>query len=170
MKNYNRLLLILKYLFEQTDDSHSVSIKDINDYLDTQYLGADRKTITECIAELQNAGYDIVCTRRTQNRYYMRSRPFTLAEVKVLVDAIQSCRFISETQSKELIEKLSSLVGTYRGDILKRQLYIGSREKSDNEDVPTFVETIHSAILANRKIQFQYYDYSADKEKTEARW
>ena len=165
MKNYNRLLLILKFLYEQTDENHSVSIKDINDYLDTQCLGADRKTISECIIELQNAGYDIVYTRSTQNRYFMQSRPFTLAEVKVLVDAIQSSRFIPETQSRELIEKLSLLVGTYKGDILKRQLYIGSREKSDNEDVPSFVETIHSAILANRKIQFQYYDYNAEKEK-----
>jgi predicted DNA-binding transcriptional regulator YafY len=165
MKNYNRLLLILKYLHDKTDEDHSVSIKGINEYLAKQNLDADRKTISECISELINVGYDICCIRSTQNLYYMHSRPFTLAEVKVLVDAVQSSRFISEKHSRELIEKLSTLVGTYKGDILKRQLYIGSRVKADNVNLPYNVEMIQKAIIANRKISFCYFDYNAQKEK-----
>ena len=165
MKNYNRLLLILKCLHDKTDEDHLVSIKDINEYLATQNLDADRKTISECVSELMRVGYDICCVRSTQNRYYMRSRPFTLAEVKVLVDAIQSSRFIPEEQSKELIDKLSTLVGTYKGDILKRQLYIGSRVKTDNNNISEYVEIIQKAIISNKKIVFHYFDYNAEKKK-----
>lgn len=166
MKNYNRLLLILKYLHDNTDEDHTASIKDINEFLGKQYLDANRKTIVECIYELQEVGYDICCVRSTQNRYYMRTRPFTLAEVKLLVDAVQSSRFISEEQSREIVEKLSTIVGAYKGDILKRHLYIGSRAKSNNERLTEYVEKIQSAITNNQEVIFQYFDYTPDKQKT----
>ncbi len=166
MKNYNRLLLILKYLHDNTDEDHTSSIKDINDFLSNHYLEADRKTVVECINELQEVGYDICCVRSTQNRYYMRTRPFTLAEVKLLVDAIQSSRFVSEEKSREIVEKLSTLVGSYKGDILKRHLYIGSRAKTNNERITEYVEKIQAAITTNKEVIFQYFDYTPDKQKT----
>ena len=166
MKNYNRLLLILKYLHDNTDEDHTSSIKDINDFLSNHYLEADRKTVVECINELQEVGYDICCVRSTQNRYYMRTRPFTLAEVKLLVDAVQSSRFVSEEKSREIVEKLSTLVGAYKGDILKRHLYIGSRAKTNNERITEYVEKIQTAITNNKEVIFQYFDYMPDKQKT----
>lgn len=166
MKNYNRLLLILKYLHDNTDEDHTASIKDINEYLVNHDLDANRKTVVECINELQEVGYDICCVRSTQNRYYMRTRPFTLAEVKLLVDAVQSSRFISEEQSREIVEKLSTIVGAYKGDILKRHLYIGSRAKSNNERLTEYVEKIQTAITTNKEVNFQYFDYTPDKQKT----
>lgn len=135
MKNYNRSILVLKYLHDKTDEDHLATIKDINDNLAKQELDADRGTIADCIKELQEAGYDICCVRSTQNRYYMSSRPFTLAEVKLLVDAVQSSRFISEQKSREIVGKLSTLVGSYKADILKRHLYIGSRAKPENPNL-----------------------------------
>lgn len=166
MKNYNRLLLILKYLHDNTDEDHTASIKDVNEFLVNHYLDANRKTIVECISELQEVGYDICCVRSTQNRYYMRTRPFTLAEVKLLVDAVQSSRFISEEQSREIVEKLSTIVGAYKGDILKRHLYIGSRAKANNERLTEYVEKIQTAITTNKEVIFQYFDYTPDKQKT----
>ena len=173
MKNYNRLLLVLNYLMNQSDEDHLVTIKDINAFLSDYKLDADRETIAECIEELQESGYDIKCVRSTQNRYYIHSRPFSVAEVKLLVDAVQSSRFISEQQSREIIEKLSSLVGSYKGEILKRHLYIGSRAKSENKQLAKFVETIHNAITNKRKIRFHYYDYNSEKQKVlrrDGRW
>lgn len=166
MKNYNRLLLILKYLHDNTDEDNTASIKDINEFLVNHYLDANRKTVVECINELQEVGYDICCVRSTQNRYYMRTRPFTLAEVKLLVDAVQSSRFISEEQSREIVEKLSTIVGAYKGDILKRHLYIGSRAKANNERLTEYVEKIQTAITTNKEVIFQYFDYTPDKQKT----
>ena len=84
MKNSTRLLLILKCLLEQTDEAHTMTIADINAYLSDFDLIGDRKTISDCIGELQAVGYDIQCVRRTQNHYYINRRDFSLAEVKLL--------------------------------------------------------------------------------------
>ena len=88
MKNNKRSLFILKYLTEQTDENHLATIANINEYLRQYDLDANRETISECIKELQEVGYDIFCVRSTQNQYYMRERRFSLAEVKLLVDAV----------------------------------------------------------------------------------
>ncbi len=166
MKNYNRSLLVLKFLHDKTDEDHLVTIKDINDSLAEKMLDADRGTIVDCIKELQEAGYDICCVRSTQNRYYMRTPPFTLAEVKLLVDAVQSSRFISEQESRAIVEKLSTLVGSYKAEILKRHLYIGSRVKPEDPNLTGYIETIHNAVTNEKKITFRYFDYNAEKQKT----
>ena len=165
MKNSARLLLILKCLLEQTDESHTLTIAEINDCLAEHGLFGDRKTIRECIGELQAVGYDIKCIRKTQNHYYINQRDFSLAEVKLLVDAVQSSRFIPQDKSHELVEKLAGLVGEHKGEILKRQLYIGSRTKADNDDISKMVEQIHQAITDEKKIAFQYFEYNPQKEK-----
>ena len=165
MKNSTRLLLILKCLLEQTDESHTLTIAEINDCLAEHELFGDRKTIRECIGELQAVGYDIRCIRKTQNHYYINQRDFSLAEVKLLVDAVQSSRFIPQDKSHELVEKLAGLVGEHKGEILKRQLYIGSRTKADNDDISEMVEQIHQAITDEKKIAFQYFEYNPKKEK-----
>ena len=165
MKNSTRLLLILKCLLEQTDESHTLTIAEINDCLAEHELFGDRKTIRECIGELQAVGYDIKCIRKTQNHYYINQRDFSLAEVKLLVDAVQSSRFIPQDKSHELVEKLAGLVGEHKGEILKRQLYIGSRTKADNDDISEMVEQLHQAITDEKKIAFQYFEYNPQKEK-----
>ena len=165
MKNSTRELLILKYLLDQTDENHFVTIADINDYLAYHNLIGDRKTITDCIQELQSVGYDIQCVRSTQNRYYINKRDFSLAEVKLLVDAIQSSHFIPTGESQKMIEKLAGLVGEHKGEILKRQLYIESRSKADTLGLTQSVEIIHEAITREQKISFQYFDYNPNKEK-----
>ena len=165
MKNNKRSLFILKYLIEQSDESHLVTIANINEYLRQHDLDANRETISDCIKELQEVGYDILCVRSTQNQYYMRERTFSLAEVKLLVDAVQSSRFISEEQSLELISKLADLVGSHKGEILKRHLYIESRAKTDNVGIMECVNMIHQAIIENKQIKFKYYEYNASKEK-----
>ena len=143
MKNNKRSLFILKYLTEQTDEKHLATITNINEYLRQYDLDANRETISDCIKELQEVGYDIFCVCSTQNQYYMRERPFSLAEVKLLVDAVQSSRFISEEQSLELVSKLADLVGSHKGEILKRHLYIESRAKTDNTGIMEYVDKIH---------------------------
>lgn len=165
MKNNKRSLFILKFLTEQTDEKHLATISNINEYLRQYDLDANRETISDCIKELQDVGYDIFCVRSTQNQYYMRERPFSLAEVKLLVDAVQSSRFISEEQSLELVSKLADLVGSHKGEILKRHLYIESRAKTDNAGIMEYVDKIHQAITENRKIKFKYFEYNANKEK-----
>lgn len=165
MKNNKRSLFILKYLTEQTDETHLATITNINEYLRQYDLDANRETISECIKELQDVGYDIFCVRSTQNQYYMRERRFNLAEIKLLVDAVQSSRFISEEQSLELVSKLADLISSHKRDILKRHLYIESRAKTDHSGIIEYVDKIHQAITEHRKIKFKYFEYNANKEK-----
>lgn len=165
MKNNKRSLLVLKFLTEQTDENHLATILQINDYLQQYELDANRETISDCIKELQEVGYDIFCVRSTQNQYYMRERPFSLAEIKLLVDAVQSSRFISKEQSMELVSKLADLVGSHKSEILKRHLYIESRAKTDSTDIMEYVDRIHHAIIEQRKVKFKYYEYNPNKEK-----
>ena len=108
----------------------------------------------------------MLCPEHAEPVLYALPALFSLAKVKLLVDAVQSSRFISEQQSMAIIEKLSTLVGSYKGEILKRQLYIRSRAKSDSPNFSEYIETIHTAITTNRKITFHYFDYNAEKQKT----
>lgn len=165
MKNSNRLVFILKYLLEHTDEDHYATISDINEFLRIQQLDGDRETIAACVCELQEIGYQIECIHSTQNRYYIKQRDFSLPEVKLLVDAVQSSRFIPQEKSRELVEKLAALMGEHQGDILKRQLYVESRFKTDNLDIIETVEKVHQAIAANKKVAFQYFDYNLQKER-----
>ncbi len=159
----NRQIMILRYLYENTDAEHSVSLREINDYLGEQ--AASRDTLYGDIKSLQECGFDIVCRKSTQNLYYLRSRTFELSEVKLLVDAVQAAQFISRKKSRELVERLASLVGREKREILKRELYIDSRNKADNPNLLEIVDLLHKAIGERKKVSFQYYCYNLKKEK-----
>ncbi len=165
MKNSIRLLLILKYLLDHTDKTHAATVWEMNESLKPHQLDCDRRTIYDYITELREIGYPIECIHSTQNRYYIKRREFSLPEVKLLVDAVQSSRFIPQEKSRELVEKLAGLIGEHQSEILKRQLYVESRFKTDNFDVIETVENVHQAIAANKKVAFQYFDYNLQKEK-----
>lgn len=165
MEKHSRVLLILKYLWDNTDIEHPATIKDISDYLSENGFNATRKTITNDISDLKAFGVDIDYQRSTQNRYFLDVRVFELAEVKLLVDAVQSARFITTKKSKQLIEKLSTFVGPHQSEILHRQLYVDTRVKANNEGIYYLVDNIHTAIRERRKVSFQYQEYAQNKEK-----
>lgn len=161
----NRTLLVLKYLWDNSDIDHPATIKDIAAYLEGFGYNATRKTISKDIDELIEIGIDIDCKREEHNLYFLDVRVFELAEVKLLVDAVQSSRFIPTKKSKALIEKLSTFVGPYQSSILKRQLYVDKRIKASNEGIFYLVDNIHTAIREKKRITFQYQEYNQNKEK-----
>lgn len=165
MERQNRTLLVLKYLWEETDIEHPATIKDIIAYLEKNGVSSTRKTITGDIADLQSFGIDIDCRRSTQNKYFIDVRTFELTEVKLLVDAVQSSRFITTAKSKKLIKKLSGFVGKHQSKELHRQLYVDDRIKAENESVYYSVDNIHTAIRQKKRVQFQYQEYTPDKKK-----
>lgn len=165
MEKHSRVLLVLKYLWDNTDIEHPATIKDISDYLSENGFNATRKTITNDINDLKAFGVDIDCQRSTQNRYFLDVRVFELAEVKLLVDAVQSARFITTKKSKQLIEKLSTFVGPHQSEIMHRQLYVDTRVKANNEGIYYLVDNIHTAIRERKKVSFQYQEYAQNKEK-----
>ena len=161
----NRVLYIHKYLWEHTDENHYATITEILEYLNGIGIKAGRKTIADDIEQLQECGYDIVCNKARQNQYFIGSREFEMPELKLLVDAVQSAKFISPKKSKMLIKKLSEMSSPYQSEELKRQLYIDGLIKTTNENVYYTVDLLHSAINAQKQITFKYYEYTPEKKK-----
>mgnify|MGYP001147562130 FL=1 len=161
----NRTLLIFKYLWETTDESHPVSLADISAFLKQHGITADPRTLRNDIEQLVEFGVDIVKERRVQNLYHVATRHFEAPEVKLLIDAVQSARFITPGKSKELVKRLTTFVAPGDAALLERHLYIDSRVKAVNESVYISVDRIQTAIAERKKIAFRYFDYSPAKER-----
>lgn len=166
MSLYNRTLLVFKFLWETTDEEHMVSLADISAYLQNCGLSKpDARTLRKDIDQLIELGIDIVHNRGVQNRYHVATRHFEAPELKMLIDAVQSSRFITQKKSKALIGKLASFAGPNQAELLNRELYVDSRYKSGNENIYLAVDSIQTAIEQKKKISFQYFDYAPDKTK-----
>lgn len=167
MKNESQygLLLLQRYLYEHTDDQHPASVADILAFWQEHGIQAGRKSVYSAIEVLQSSGMDIVCVKSTQNRYFVGERMFELPELKLLVDAVESSRFITAKKSERLIEKLGKLTSESHARQLDRHIYMDGTAKPENECIYYSVDEIHNAIQEKRQITFQYYEYTPQKEK-----
>ena len=166
MTRKNRTLLIFQYLWMYTGEEYTVSLEQIKDFLETYSLPRpDSRTIKADIDQLIEFGLDIIIDRKVQNQYFVGSRHFDTAEVKLLIDAVQSSRFITPQKSKVLIHKLGMFIEPQQKKLLKRQLYIDHRTKSTNESVILIVDHLYTAIIERKKVTFQYFDYTPEKKK-----
>ena len=160
-----KLIYIIKYLMENTDENHKVTMPDILKYLEGYDITAERKGIYNDIETIRELGIDVVGEKIGRNFfYYIASRDFEIAELKLLVDAIQSSKFITEKKSQELIKKLEGLVSIHEAKQLQRQVYVAGRAKTINEGIYYNIDALHNAISTNRKIQFQYFQWNVKKE------
>ena len=160
-----KLLYIIKLLTENTDENHPVSTADIIAYLESNGIHSERKSIYDDIEKLCDFGYDIIQVHsRLGGGYYMAAREFELAELKLLVDAVQSSRFITTKKSRSLIKKLERLAGKYDAGKLQRQVYVAGRIKTENESIYYNIDNIHRAIQENKQIEFQYLEWNLKKE------
>ncbi|MCM1540139.1 MAG: WYL domain-containing protein [Blautia sp.] len=160
-----KLLYIIKFLSETTDENHPASTAEIIAYLDTNGIHSERKSIYDDIDKLCEFGYDIIQVHsRLGGGYYMAGREFELAELKLLVDAVQSSRFITTRKSRSLIRKLEQMAGKYDAGKLQRQVFVAGRIKTENESIYYNVDNIHRAIQENKQIHFQYLDWNLRKQ------
>jgi len=162
-----KILLIKSLLYEKTDENHGVSIEDIINYLENEhFITAERKSVKEDIDTLCDLGDDI-CSYNVGSKkyYYIASRTFELAELKLLTDSVQSSKFITQKKSAELIKKIESLTSVNEAKELSRQIYVTGKVKTMNESIYYTVDAIHSAMSQSRAIEFQYFDYDENKEK-----
>jgi len=160
-----KLLYLVDILERKTDEEHPLTAAQLIEELAKVDVTAERKSIYDDVDQLIRFGYDIVLNKsRTNGGYYMASRRFELAELKILVDSVQASRFISPKKTRELIGKLEQLCSIYEEKQLKRQVYVLNRIKTENEQVFYNVDMIHGAIHNNKQISFQYYVWSTTKE------
>ena len=168
MKHENqkfKILLIRDWL-DETDELHPLTIADIIERLKREDIHAERKSVTDDLMTLSEYGLDIESlTIGKKKGYYLASRAFETAELKMLVDSVQAARFLSIGKTKRLIKKLAALSSRGEGALLRRQLYVSERNKSDNESIFYNIDAIHGAIAEDREITFLYWQYDINKKR-----
>ena len=160
-----KLIKTAQFLLEKTDENHSVTTAEIIEMLDSNGISAERKSVYSDIEALQGLGMDINITRGRSGGFNLLSREFQLTELKLLVDAIQCSRFITQKKSFELIKKLGRLVSVHDRKELEREVFIINRIKNENESIYYNTDNIYNAIHNDKMISFMYYNYGADKKK-----
>lgn len=160
-----KLYRLAQIMLERTDDDHYITMPEIIAALGEYEITADRKSIYTDLKDLEVLGIEVEGEPAGKGyHYHVVSRPFELPELKLLVDAIQSSKFITEKKTNTLIRKLEKLVSRYEAMKLQRQVYVSGRIKTMNESIYYTVDAIHNAISENKKIRFQYYQWNVKKE------
>ncbi len=159
------LLYIRDFLEQNSDVDHPVNAQELIDMLEKKGIRCERKTIYSDIAALQDFGVDIVNRRGKNGGYYIASRNFELPELKLLIDAVQSSRFLTEKKSRELIEKLCQQCNRYDASLMHRDIVIDRRVKSMNETVYYNVDRVQEAISRNSQIHFSYFEWGIDGQR-----
>ncbi|MBS5132689.1 MAG: WYL domain-containing transcriptional regulator [Lachnospiraceae bacterium] len=160
-----RTLYLMEILLERTDDEHMLNASELCTILKQEYgISTDRRTIYTEMEILDKFGLDIQQKKGKNPGYYIGARDFELPELKLLVDAVQSSKFITEKKSKELIQKLEKLCCKTDVEMLSKYVFIVNRPKMENETVYYNVDYIHNAIYENKEITFQYAEWTIKKE------
>ncbi len=160
-----KFLYLMKIMQEKTDDEHGITMPQIIEELAKYQVTAERKSIYADLEDMERFGIEIIKEQIGRETYYhVGSREFELAEVKLLIDAIQSSKFITQTKSRDLISKIKKFVSEHQAAQLQRQVFINDRVKTMNESVYYNVDLIHEAINNNKKIRFKYYRWDIHKK------
>ena len=156
-----KILYIMDYLEKNAHEQHPVNAAELIAMLDRDYrIKCDRKTIYSDIAALEEFGLDVVSIPGRNGGYYFASpKTFQLPELKLLIDAVLSSRYLTERKSKELIEKLCTQCNAHDAALMKRNVLVSGRVKSMNETILVNVDTIQEAITQNKAISFRYFDW-----------
>ena len=160
-----KLLYIARLLMRKSDENHLISTAQIIEELSHYGISAERKSIYDDIESLRYFGLDIIQVKGRQGGYYLGERDFELPELKLLVDSVQSSKFITQDKTYDLIKKIENLASVYDGQLLQRQVYIQNRVKSMNESVYYAVDAISDAITQNNQITFKYFEFNLKKER-----
>ena len=161
----SKLLMLYRILLERTDEENPLSTVQIIDYLEQNGIGAERKSIYDDMETLKLMGVDVQSRKGRGAGWFIGERDFELPELKLLMDAVQSCRFITQRKSDALIRKLEKLASVPQARQLQRQVYVSGRIKTMNESIYYNVDKLHMAVAGQKVITFKYFDYNMKKEK-----
>ncbi len=159
-----KLFYILSLLQEESDEKHPVSMKQILDSLERNGIHAERKSIYSDMEALRTLGYDVEYQKERPKGYYLGSREFELPELKLLVDAVQASKFITEKQSNNLIKKLETFSSRHEAAQLQRQVQVRDRVKTVNMSTLYLIDDIHQAIINDCAISFVYCEWNHNKK------
>ena len=169
-ENQKCKILVIRDLLLETDEQHPLTVADLIAALNGRGIDAERKSVADDIAALTDYGMDIESVAVGKRKgYYLASRAFEPAELKMLVDSVQAAKFLSPKKTRALIKKLAALSSRGEAALLKRQLYLSDRGKTDNESVFYNIDAVHTAIGENREISFVYWQYDLRKKRVPRR-
>lgn len=161
-----KLLYIMRFLLRGADKNHGVTTQEIIDHLASLDVTAERKSVYHDIAALREYGIDVVKRKSGQDtRYHIGRRDFERPELALLVDAVQSAKFLTEKKSADLIKKLKSLGSEHEVEFLEKRVQVPGRVKMQNESVYRNIDALHRAAVTRKKVSFKYYDYDMNKKK-----
>ncbi len=164
-KQKQKLFRILEMLMRETDEEHGLSVNEIISRLSNMGIRAERKSLYDDFLVLEELGFPIVKLPYRPPKYTLEERIFELPELKMLVDAVESSKFITAAKSREIIGKLEIFAGVHRAGELSRQVYVEDRVKTENSASIYTIDAIHSAINESKKISFKYYYINGEKKK-----
>lgn len=160
-----KLLCLCRILWERTDEDHPLTVPELIQALEAWDIKAERKSIYDDMEALRTLGMDVQSRKGKSPGWFLGERTFQLAELKLLVDAVQSSKFITQRKSSELIRKLESQASVHQARQLQRQVYVDRRVKSMNESVYYTIDKLHTAIANRKAVTFKYFEYNVKKEK-----
>lgn len=161
-----KILYLMDFLLRESDENHPVSVRQMIAHLESRGISAERKSIYDDLEALRFYGLDIVQSGEGKAAgYYAGERDFELPELKLLVDSVQSSKFITHKKSAALIRKIEGLTSVHEARNLNRQVYVQNRVKTMNESIYYNVDDIHTGIAENRKIRFRYFEYNVARER-----
>ena len=160
-----RLLAVQKFLYKYTDENHPVTTQELIDAMEEMGYSANRKTIKDDIDTLTKFDIDVVTNVSRGNFFFIGERRFEMPELKLLVDAVSSSRFISAGKSENLIKKLTSLASVYQKEQITPRIFTADRIKIDNPQLYYVVDKLIEAVQLGKKVRFQYQEYDSDKDK-----
>ncbi len=160
-----KLVILWRFLWRETDEDHPASMAALLSELAAWGVSAERKSIYDDLEALGELGLDVQCRRGRGGGWFLGQREFELAELKLLVDAVQSSRFLTERKSAALIRKLEGLTSRHQAGQLQRQVFVDRRIKTMNESIFYNVDRLHAAIARGREVTFRYFDYNIEKQR-----
>lgn len=160
-----KLFRILEMLMRETDEAHGLSVNEIIERLTEMSIKAERKGIYDDFAVLGELGFSVHKLPTRPPKYTLENRIFELPELKMLVDAVESSKFITTRKSREIISKLESFAGAHRSRELSRQVYVEDRVKTQNNASLYSIDAIHAAINEKKKLSFKYFYYDINKNR-----
>ncbi|MBR2353057.1 MAG: WYL domain-containing protein [Clostridia bacterium] len=166
MPNQKIKLMVLARIFrERTDENHGLTLSELSSALREYDISAERKSLYDDIEALKLCGMDIQVVRDTHVRYYLASHDFELAELRILVDAVQSAKFLTPKKSRELTKKIEAMGSRYEASALHRQVFDSNWLKTENEEIYGNIAVLHRAIHENRKIACRYFEWNSYKQR-----
>lgn len=160
-----KILRVAEILYTLSDQEHPITVAEILTELDKLGIHAERKSVYDDLDALRTVGMDIIQVRGRSSGYYLGSRRFELAELKLLCDCVQSSQFITKKKTANLLRKLENFASVYEAGDLSRQIYQTGRVKTTNESVLYNVDELSRAIDRNCVVRFQYREYTISKQQ-----